>query len=125
MLFLIVLIIVIIIVISKMNAWFSAETPLLGEVFKYLAIKDVCRWRMSYKDTQMSDIYCNGTWDLRIRKEPGVHSCSSCKRIRGYKGLFPCEDCHRTVCVDHVVVCRYCSHELCTECANTRGCRKC
>jgi len=108
-----------------MNAWFSAERSLMGHVFQYLRLKDVCKWRMSSKNTELTDAFSTGNWVSGVREEPGVHACSSCHRLRGYKGLFPCQSCRRTVCVDHVVTCTYCLYELCMDCAVGRGCRNC
>jgi len=105
-----------------MNTWFSAGQPLMGQIFKYLPTKDVCQWRRTVKNTELTDAFSNQRWDEFVTNNAPVDTCGTCSRLRGGKGLFYCSECRLNVCVDHVVTCRECLHDLCLQCFKTRGC---
>lgn len=105
-----------------MNTWVSAEQPLMGQIFQYLPTKDICQWRRTSKNTELTDAFSNHQWDNFVSRTATVHNCGTCSQKRGHKGLFHCDDCHLNVCVEHVVTCSYCLHDLCFRCFTTRGC---
>lgn len=107
---------------AKMNAWVSDKQPLMGCVFQYLPTKDICKWRRTSKNKELTDAFSNHQWDDFVSQTAAVHKCATCLRNRGPKGLFHCVDCREKVCVDHVVTCTYCLHDLCLRCFTTRGC---
>lgn len=110
---------------TQMNTWVSAEQPLMGCVFQYLPTKDICQWRRTSKNRELTDAFSNHQWDDFVSRTAAVYHCGRCSRKRGPKGLFHCADCRKNVCVQHVVTCTYCLHDLCHQCFTTRGCRSC
>ena len=105
-----------------MNTWVSDVQPLMGQIFLYLPTKDICQWRRTSKNTELSDAFSNNQWDDFVSRTAPVHNCATCSKRRGSKGLFRCGDCRKNVCVQHVVTCSYCMHDLCLCCFATRGC---
>ena len=46
-----------------MNTWVSDKQPLMGHIFLYLPTKDICQWRRTSKDTELTDAFSNNQWD--------------------------------------------------------------
>ena len=105
-----------------MNTWVSGDQPLMGCVFQYLPTKDICQWRRTSKNRELTDAFSNHRWDDFVSRTAAVHHCGICSKMRGPKGLFHCADCRKNVCGKHVVTCTYCLHDLCIRCFTTRGC---
>jgi len=61
-----------------MNTWFSAGQPLMGEIFKYLPTRDVCQWRRTVKNTELTDAFSNQRWDEFVTNTAPVDTCGTC-----------------------------------------------
>jgi len=106
----------------QMDKWVSSEQPLMGLCFNYLQTVDVCRFRLTTKNTELTDVYSQHKWDDYVIRTAPVYNCAVCLQQRGWKCNFFCTCCGRYVCPNCVLTCKECLNDLCFYCAKQGRC---